>query len=81
MEGKLRCQEKELFKLKRAVNVNNLEITFISYTRLQPNTPIGYSESEVNFIYSNADDVFKMGLFFGKEKDDYTFGTITIDFP
>lgn len=81
MEGTIRVTEMQLDNLKRAVNCNNLEIKFISYTRLQPNNPLGYSEAEVLFSYNNAADVFKMGLNFGKEKESYEFGNITISFP
>jgi len=72
----------ELENLRRAVNVNKLEIKLISYTRLQPNLELGYSEAEVNFSYFNAEEVFKMGVCFSKEPGSWLMGKITrIDFP
>ena len=81
MQGTIRVTEMQLSNLKRAVNCNRLEIVFTGYTRLQPNNPVGHSEAEVYFTYNNPTEVFKMGLYFGKEKEDYQFGTIVISFP
>lgn len=81
MEGTIRSSERELGKLKRVVNVNHLGIKFLSYTRLQPNTPIGYSEVEVFFTYFNVDDVFQMGLLLAGEGKDMILGPVSIDFP
>lgn len=81
MEAKITTTELELDKLKRAASCNKLDIKFISYTRLQPNAPLGSSEAEVTLTYNNAAEVFKLGYFFAKEPTDYQMGKITINFP
>ena len=82
MEGTLVVKESELHSLKRAANINSLKIRFTEYKRLQPQTPLGYSDAEVYYQFELASDIFTLGRCFEKERtSEISFGKITIDFP
>lgn len=74
--------EKQLEKLKYASNVNKLNIKFLSYTRIEPQKPLGHSEAIVELNYETASDLFLLGRYFAKEPDSFSLGSnVTIDFP